>query len=340
MAMHKSKKIDVHSHVIPAEMLEAIAARPERYQMRIDRERNRLVREGTGALPLFQEFSDPSMKVKGMDRKGLDMSVISPAPFVLFYWLNADIALEASRITNDGIARMAAQFPERLLGMGTLPMQNPDAAISELERIVKQHGFRAIELGCSVEDEQLADARFRPVLRRAQELKVFIFTHPYSNVDFCGLENYYLRNLIGNPLHTTIMAANLMFSGALDELKDLKICLAHGGGYVPYQIGRLAHGHEVRTEARKLTKTSPNDLVRRFYYDALIHDTRALRYLIDLVGADRIAIGTDSPFDMGEEEPVVMIDSVRGLTEQEREQIFGRTALALLGGTENDIARS
>ncbi|MDB5921240.1 MAG: hypothetical protein JWN13_176, partial [Betaproteobacteria bacterium] len=115
MAMHKSKKIDVHSHVIPAEMLEAIAARPERYQMRIDRERNRLVREGTGALPLFQEFSDPSMKVKGMDRKGLDMSVISPAPFVLFYWLNADIALEASRITNDGIARMAAQFPERLL---------------------------------------------------------------------------------------------------------------------------------------------------------------------------------------------------------------------------------
>ncbi|MGZ5178415.1 MAG: amidohydrolase family protein, partial [Burkholderiales bacterium] len=254
MAARKTKNIDVHSHVIPAEMLEAITARPERYQMRIDREGEKLVREGAGALPLFKEFSDPSEKVKGMDRKGLDVSVISPAPFVLFYWLNADIALEASRITNDGIARMAAQSPERLLGMGTLPMQDPDAAISELERVVKQHGFRAIELGCSVEDEQLADARFRPVLRRAQELKVFIFTHPYSNVDFCGLENYYLRNLIGNPLHTTIMAANLMFSGALDELKDLKICLAHGGGYVPYQIGRLAHGHDVRAEARKLTK--------------------------------------------------------------------------------------
>jgi aminocarboxymuconate-semialdehyde decarboxylase len=331
MAAGKSKRIDVHSHVIPAEMLQALERDPERYEMRVDPAGKKLVRPDGSALPLFGEFSDPAAKVEGMDRKGLDVSVISPAPFVLFYWLKTDIALEASRIINDGIAKMAARFPARLLGMGTLPMQDPDAAITELERIVKQHGFRAIELGCSVENEQLADPRFRSVLRRAQEMKVFIFTHPYSNVEFCGLENYYLRNLIGNPLHTTIMAANLMFSGALDELQDLKICLAHGGGYVPYQIGRLAHGHEVRKETRARTKTSPNALARRFYYDALIHDTRALRYLIDLVGADRIAIGTDAPFDMGEENPTRMVESVKGLTEEEREQIYGRTALALLG---------
>ena len=323
--------MDVHSHVIPAELLQAIEKRPERFQMQVDRKAGKLVRESAGALPLFEEFWDAKAKVDGMDRKGIDVSCISPAPFVLFYWLDVDAALEGSRIVNDGIAAMAARFPDRLLGMGTLPMQHPDAAIAELERIVEQHGFRSIELGCSVEDEQLADPRFRPVLRRAQELKVFIFTHPYSNVDFCGLENYYLRNLIGNPLHTTIMAANLMFSGALEELKELRICLAHGGGYVPYQIGRLAHGHEVRKEARALTKTSPTDLVRRFYYDALIHDTRALRYLIDLVGADRIAIGTEAPFDMGEEEPVAMIDRVERLTQEERNAICGRTALELLG---------
>lgn len=198
--------------------------------------------------------------------------------------------------------------------------------------VTRQRGDRRpANYSIVVENEQLADPRFRRVLRRAQELKVFIFTHPYSNVEFCGLENYYLRNLIGNPLHTTIMAANLMLSGALDELQDLKICLAHGGGYVPYQIGRLAHGHEVRKETRAKTKTSPNELVRRFYYDALIHDTRALRYLIDLVGADRIAIGTDAPFDMGEETPTAMVESVKRLTEEEREQIYSRTALALLG---------
>ena len=330
----KMKRIDVHSHVIPAEMLRAIERDPQRYGMRINADANKLVRSGSGALPLFQEFSDAAEKIAGMDRKRIDVSLISPAPFVLFYWLDADIALEASRIINDGIANMAARYPERLQGVGTLPMQNPDAAIAELERVATQHGFRAIELGCSVEDEQLADARFRPVLRRAQELEVFLFTHPYSNVDFCGLENYYLRNLIGNPLHTTIMAANLMFSGALDELRELKICLAHGGGYVPYQIGRFAHGHEVRPETRAHTKSSPRDLARRFYYDALIHDPRALRYLIDLVGADRVAIGTDAPFDMGEEDPTAMIEAVPRLSDLEREQIFGGTAMQLLGRSE------
>jgi aminocarboxymuconate-semialdehyde decarboxylase len=337
MAGKRGQRFDVHSHVIPIELLRAIEADPQRYGMRMDA--SRLVRTDGSALPLFDEFHDPQAKLAGMDRKRLDVSLLSPAPFVLFYWLDADRALEASRIINDGIANMAASAPERLLGMGTLPMQNPDAAIAELERIVDKHGFRAIELGCSVEDEQLADDRFRPVLRRAQELDVFIFTHPYSNVEFCGLEKYYLRNLIGNALHTTIMVTNLMFSGALDELKDLRICLAHGGGYVPYQFGRFAHGHEVRKESRAKTQTSPRDLIRRFYYDALLHDERPLRYLIDLVGADRVAIGTDAPFDMGEEHPVDGIEKLEGLSADEREQIFGGTVLELLGVREKGLQR-
>ncbi|MGZ8229215.1 MAG: amidohydrolase family protein [Burkholderiales bacterium] len=331
MTKSKTKRVDVHSHVIPAEMLCALEERPDHFQMRVDAAAKRIVRPDGSALPLFGEFSDPVAKIEGMERKGLDISLISPAPFVFFYWLDADVALQASRIINDGIARMAAAFPDRLLGAGTIPMQNPDAAIAELERIVKEHGFRAIELGCSVESEQLAEPRFRPVLRRAQELGVFIFAHPYSNVEFCGVEQYYLRNLIGNPLHTTIMVAHLMLSGTLDELQDLKICLAHGGGYVPYQFGRLAHGHEVRRETRAKTKTSPRDLLRRFHYDALIHDERPLSYLIDLVGADRVLIGTDAPFDMGEEKPIDRLERVEGLSEQERAQILGRTAMALLG---------
>jgi len=324
-------RIDIHSHVIPSGLLDALDRDPRRYRMRVDRDGNRLVRDDGSALPLFREFSDPRVKLEAMDRKGLDRSVLSAAPFVFFYWLDADIALEASRLVNDGIAAMAASDPGRLMGMATLPMQNPDAAIAELERTVKTHGFRAVELGCSVEDEQLAHTRFRPVLRRAEELDVFIFTHPYSNVEFCGIENYYLRNLIGNPLHTTIMAAHLMLSGALDELPKLRICLAHGGGYVPYQFGRLAHGHEVREETRAHTQASPRDLLRRFYYDALIHDARPLRYLIDLVGADRIVIGTDDPFDMGEHEPLAALDAVKDLTPEERERICGGTAMELLG---------
>lgn len=328
------QRIDVHSHVIPLEMLQAIERNPGRYQMRFEEKdgKRRIVRDGGHTFPVFEEFYDPAVKVKGMDRKGLDISYISPAPMVFFYWLDADTALEASRIINDGIANMAAARPDRLRGMGTLPMQHPDAAVAELERVVKEHGFRSVELGTSVEDDQLADPRFRPVLKRAQELKVFIFAHPYAFTPSCGLDDYYLRNLIGNPLQSTIMAANLMFGGVFDELKQLKICLAHGGGYVPYQIGRFAHGHKVRKETRALTTTSPYRLMRRFYYDALVHDPRALRYLIDLVGADRVTLGTDAPFDMGEEAPLKMLGKVKKLTAKEREQICHYTAMDLLGG--------
>ena len=326
------KRIDVHSHVVPRELLDALTRDPERYKMRYVAEGHRhLAREGGEQLPVFDEFFDAAAKVAGMDRKGLDVSMLSPAPMVYFYWLDADRGLEASRIINDGIANMAAAFPDRLMGMGTLPMQDPDAAVAELERIVRDHGFRAVELGTSVGAEQLADLRFRPVLKRAEELKVFIFAHPYSASHFCSLPDYYLKNLIGNPLQSTVMVSHLMFSGALDDCKQLKIVLSHGGGYVPYQIGRLNHGHKVRGETRANTKTKPNALLRRFYYDALTHDERALRYLIDLVGADRVCIGTDSPFDMGEEHPVEMIKRVKRLSVKDREQIFGKTALSLIG---------
>lgn len=329
----RKPRIDVHSHVIPLEMLRAIEANPGRYKMRFDEQngKRRIIRDGGHTFPVYDEFHDADVKVAGMDRRGLDVSFISPAPMVFFYWLDADTALEATRVINDGIAGMAASRPDRLRPMGTLPMQNPDAAIAELERIVKDHGMRSIELGTSVENEQLADPRFRPVLKRAQELKVFIFAHPYSFDASCGLEDYYLKNLIGNPLQSTIMAANLMFSGALDELKTLKICLAHGGGYVPYQIGRFAHGHKVRKETRAATRTSPYKSMRRFYYDSLTHDPRALRYLIDLVGADRVTIGTDAPFDMGDEAPLDVLAQVKGLTKAELEQISHYTAMDLVG---------
>lgn len=329
----KLPRIDVHSHVIPAEMMHAIRRDPVRYQMRIVEEaggKGRIVRDTGQTFPLFQEYHDPKAKLAGMDRRGIDISVISPAPMVFFYWLDRDVAVSAARMINDGVGSMVGAAPERLKGMATLPLQDPDASIAELERVVGKYGFRAVEIGTSVGDEQISDARFRPVLRRAQELKVFVFAHPYSFDPAQGLEKYYLRNLIGNPMNTTIMAANLMFSGALDELKSLKILLAHGGGCMPSLIGRFAHGHEVRDEARALLKASPYKRLRRFYYDTITHDARALRYLIELVGADRIAIGTDAPFDMGVAAPLASLAKVPGLTSVERDQIYSRTASDLL----------
>jgi aminocarboxymuconate-semialdehyde decarboxylase len=294
-------------------------------------EKEIFIRDDRHSTPVYAEFHDAEAKVAGMDRRGIDISVISVTPVVFFYWLDADAGLAAARLLNDGIARMVAARPERLRGMATLPIQDPDAAIIELERVVREHGFRSVELGCRVRGELLAEPRFRPVLRRAQELGVFVFTHPYVAGSLPpDLGCYYLGNLAGLPLDTALMAAHLMFSGVLDELPDLDIILAHGGGYLPYQIGRLEHGYRVRKEARANASSSPLKLLRRFHFDALTHDADALRFLVAKVGAERVMIGTDAPFDMAEEDPLAMINALQ-LTDRQSEQILGLNALALLG---------
>jgi aminocarboxymuconate-semialdehyde decarboxylase len=333
MTARSSPTVDLHSHVIPRPMLDAIRQSPATWGARVESigAAERVVHAQGYAYPLAAEFFDPAAKIESMDRRGLDVSVVSPAPPTFFYWADGEVALAAARLVNDGIARMVAAHPTRLRGMATLPLQHPEMAIAELERAVQEHGFRAVEIGTSVEGAALAERRFRPVLRRCRELDVLVFAHPYYVGSKCGMESYYLTNLIGNPLDTTLMAANLMLGGALDELDGIKIALAHGGGFLPYQIGRLEHGYQVRPEARAGTRTRPFELLRRFHYDSMVFNPRALRYLVDLVGSDRVALGTDSPFDMAEEDPMAQIGAIPGLTPRERDDVCGRTALRLLG---------
>jgi len=296
--------IDYHSHVIPETIIAAMRADPERYATRIEAEAGKryLVR-GKLRLELLPEFSVAEAKLEAMDRKGIEISVISPGPQVFFYNLEEAQGLEAARLVNDGIAAMVAKKPARLRGMATLPMQHPEAAVAEMERVAREHGFKGIELATAAPLGELADPKYRPVLRRAQELKMTIFAHPNTIGSSGRLDCYYLTNLIGNPLETTIMVANLMFSGALDELPRLKMLLAHGGGFAPYQVGRFVHGHKVRPETRAHTASSAKDLLKRFHFDTLTHDPQALRYLVGLVGAERLVLGTDAPFDMGDENP-------------------------------------
>ena len=331
---NKVKRIDLHSHVLPRELIELIRQRPRDYEMRVEGtgDDEKFVRDDKHGTPLYAEFFDADAKVEGMDRKGIDISVLSVTPVVFFYWLPAEAGLAACRVMNDSIARMALARPDRLRGMATLPMQDTDAAVTELERVVKAHGFRSVELGVRIKGQLVSDPKFRPVLKRAQELGVFIFTHPYIAGNLPpDLGCYHLGNTAAMPFDTALMAAHLMFSGALDELPGLNILLAHGGGHLPYQIGRLAHGYKVRKEARANTANSPMQLLRRFYFDALTHDADALSFLIGKVGADRVTIGTDAPFDMAEDDPIAMINAVPGLTDEARERIFGLNALELLG---------
>lgn len=325
-------RIDIHSHVIPDRFVEQITRSPDALAARVEGEGDtrKVIHEQGYVYPLFPEFYDPMAKLESMDRKGIDISVISPAPPMFYYWASVEVALQAAQLVNDGVADMVAARPDRLRGMATVPMQHPDAAIAEMERVVREYGFKAIEIGTSIEGAQLSEQHFRPVLRRAQDLGLFVFAHPYYVGAKSGLEPYYLTNLIGNPLDTTVMVAHLMYSGVLDELPELKICLAHGGGFTPYQLGRLEHGYKVRSEAHEYSRHSPRQLLRRFYFDSLVFEPQALRYLIDLVGADRVCIGTDAPFDMGDEHPDQTIASIPDLTEHEKHEVCCGTAMRLL----------
>ncbi|HKA46186.1 MAG TPA: amidohydrolase family protein [Burkholderiales bacterium] len=328
----KSVNYDLHNHVIPPAVIDAIIRNPERFGTRIEERDGKRYFDSHGRMTeLLPEFCDAEAKIAWMDRVGLGIAAISVGPPIYFYWLKAEYGIEAARLANEGIARMVAQHPDRLRGMAHLPMQDPDAAISELERAVKEYGFKAVELGTSIEGVALSDARFRKVLKAIERLGCFVFAHPYQCLAQGGMDDYYLRNFIGFPLDTTLMVAHLMFSGALDELKKLRVLLAHGGGYIPYQIGRFVHGHRVRPEPKVNNVKSPREHFKRFYFDCLTHEARSTRHLINMVGADHVVIGTDNPFDMAPASAIGQIDAVPGLTAVEREWICMRTARKLLG---------
>ena len=325
--------IDVHSHAIPPGVVEAIEADPASFMARIEGEgkERRVVHDQGYAYPLFEEFTDPAAKLRAMDRKGLDVSILSPPPPLFYYWADAKTGARIARLVNDGIAELVSADPVRFRGMATVPMQDVEAAIAEMERVVSNQGFRAVEIGASIEGRQLADEMFRPFLERASELGLLVFVHPYYVGAKQGLEDYYLTNLLGNPYDSTVMVANLMFSGLLDRLPSLKLCVAHGGGFVPYQIGRLERGHRVRPETRARTRTVPSELLGKLFFDTITFSPRALRYLIDVVGAEHVALGTDAPFDMGDEDPLATVEAVPGLTDEEREALLSGTARNLLG---------
>jgi aminocarboxymuconate-semialdehyde decarboxylase len=331
----KVRTYDLHNHVIPPTVVEAIRRNPDRYGTRIEERDGKQYFDSHGRLTeLLPEFHNVEAKVAWMDRVGMDVSVISVGPPIYFYWLKPDAGREIVALANDGIARMVAKHPDRLRGMAHLPMQDPDAAVAELERAVKEYRFKAVELATSIEGVPLADMKFRKVLRAIERLGLFLFTHPYQCLAQGGMDAYYLRNFIGFPLDTTIMIAHLMFSGALDELKKLRILCAHGGGFMPYQIGRFVHGHAVRPEPKVNKASSPARLFERFYFDCLTHEPRSARHLINMVGADHMVIGTDNPFDMAPRTDALQVGQVGaipGLTPAEREWICNRTARALLG---------
>ncbi|MHA6631486.1 amidohydrolase family protein [Pseudonocardia sichuanensis] len=252
---------------------------------------------GGFAYPLAPTFHDIEARLAGMDAAGIGTGVMSISPDLYAYEVGARDASVHAALVNDALADLVAAHPDRLAGLATLPLQEPESAVIELVRSVKDLGLRGAQIGPVIVGDWLDHPRFRPVLRAAADLRVPLVLHPYYLGPRPDFADYYLVNLVGNPLQTTTVAARLILGGVLDELPHLRFVLVHGGGFLPYQIGRLDHGWRVRPEAHGCVDP-PSAYLGRFAFDTLTHSPAALRYLLDLAG-DAVVYGTDTPFDMG-----------------------------------------
>jgi aminocarboxymuconate-semialdehyde decarboxylase len=272
-------------------------------------------------------FYDLEARLAAMDARGCDLAVLSLTPTLLGYWFEASEAVDFCRMVNDTLAAAAREVPDRIAAVATLPMQDAGAAVAELRRAVTQLGMKGAQIGPRMEDLGLDDPAVRPVLAEAARLGVPLILHPYNAGKRAGLTDYYLTNLVGNPLESTVGAARLIFGGVLDELPELRLVLMHGGGYLPYQIGRFDHGYRVRSET-KGCRHAPSGYLRRFWYDTITHAPGPLRFLVEHVGADRVVYGTDYPFDMGAGSVPEQLGGV-GLADPDLARIAGANAVEL-----------
>ena len=323
--------VDVHTHFAPASVL-AAARRGQGFDgMTAERSGGHewLVHRQGFRWPVPPVFYHLPARLAGMDERGIGHAVLSVAPQLFMYWADATEAAGFASEVNDELAAFAAGSGGRITAVATLPMQDPAAAVAELRRAVTGLGMRGAEIGPDVAGTPLDDPGPRAVLAAAADLGVPLILHPYYVGARPGLADFYLTNLIGNPLATTIGAARLIFSGAMDELAALRLVLTHGGGYLPYQIGRLDHGHRVRPESGGCA-LAPSAYLNRFWFDTVTHAPGPLRFLTGLAGADRVLYGTDYPFDMAAG-PLADQLAGTGLAPADTELIAGHNAAALFG---------
>lgn len=324
--------IDIHGHYLPPEWVDELRRNGTRYGSRIENDTSGRLsfriadRKPTG---LLLSLCNLSARLEAMDQRGLDRQVLSPPMSVVGYELEERHGQALARLFNDTNAATARGSNGRLIPVATVPMQSARAAIEELDYAVKQLGIRMVEIGTNINGANLDEESFRPFFARAAELGVLVQLHPHQDCVAGGdrLQRYFLSNLIGNPTDTAIAGASLIFGGVLDKLPSLNVCLVHAGGALPYLLGRISYGYSAIDTVRTVPK-SPGEYFRRFYFDTLVHDPKALRFLNELAGADRLMIGTDYPYDnTGERDPLGALDRA-GL--RDCEAILGGNAAKLL----------
>ena len=295
-----NKVIDIHSHYVHPSVVSAVKENPSSFGIKVIQKAEGISFDFGGSLsrPFFQKMLDLDERLKHMDASGIDVQILSTWVDVFGYSLGPSHLEKFSKLVNDGLKLAVDSNRDRFSAVATLPLPFMDRAVEELDRSVKDLGLVGAMIGTNILDKNLDDPIFDPLWKKAETLNVPIILHPAMPEFGHTLSDYYLKNLLGNPMSTTIAASRLILGGILERHKNLRLVLLHGGGHLLYGIGRIDKGYDVRLETRKHIRNLPSSYLQRFMYDTVVYDSEVLRFMQSRVGNDSIMLGTDYPFDM------------------------------------------
>ena len=322
--------IDLHSHFFPVEALQ----NPGKYQNRAPKlvlEQGKLsVTSQIGFRPgLGAGAYDPVARIKALDEMSIDRQAISPSPILLFYWEEPAVAAHFSRKQNEAIQAVVQKHPDRFVGFGSVPLQSVGDSIAIAEE-AKSMGLKGLEIGNAVGDKPLDDPSFEPFFEAVQKLDMLLFVHPLEGgLDADDPLSPVLGNVLQFTFRTTMMVERMILKGMFEKYPNLRLCLSHGGGLLAFNIWRLDHSYGLRPELKKTIPRKPSAYLKKLYFDTIVHSVAALQYLVQVVGADRVVIGTDYPMRMGDFEPVRKVKDLQ-LSHAERELVLGGNAAKAL----------
>lgn len=333
--MSSTPAIDVHAHCIPSEVTQTLRREDGKYGISATERDGRWhfdLLSGGQLGPVHPGLLDVPLRLAAMDAAGVDVQVLSSWIDLTAYALPEAHGARYARMFNETLAGLAAGHPDRFLALGTVPLQASDAGAAELVHAVEDLDMVGVEIATAVAGRDLDDAGLEPFWSTAEDLGCLVLLHPCDSLAGRGVNRHFLGNLVGNPAESTIAVGHLIFGGVLERHPGLKLCVVHGGGFAPYQVGRWDHAfhRDARGAARHLTRP-PSQWLGELYHDTVLHSARSLRLLVDVVGADHVLLGSDHPFEMGDPVPLETLEGVPGLTAAERDLVRGGNALRLLG---------
>ena len=336
-------KIDIHTHILPENLNEVTNSFSDPRFLRmelIDDQSAMLKKDGEAFRKVDCNCWNHQKRIQECDTTRVDVQVLSTIPVLFSYWAKDDEGLMLSRFLNDHIAKVVRNAPKRFIGLGTVPMQNIDLAIEEMDRCITKLNLPGIEIGSNVNGRNLSEAEFQPIFEHAEKIGCAIFVHPWEMMGQADMQKYWLPWLVGMPAEISRAICSIIFGGVFEKFPALKIAFAHGGGAFPFTIGRIEHGFHVRPDLCAIDNEKlPSSYLKHFYVDSLVHNETALSFLINRLGENQIALGSDYPFPLGEHHPGNLIEGME-LSDATKQRLLAGTAFEWIGLDESKFTRS